>query len=379
VAENEDGQEKTEEPTQRRLDKAKEDGDVLSSKETFVLATTLVLFGFVPLLQVYGSSLLAEMGHLFHFSKIDNGLLFKRFAISFWNFIMIAAIVGVPIVVLILLTQIAVGGTINFSAKGFAFKGSKINPIKGLQRIFSIKGLVELLKSLLKVTLLGGLTALVVYSQLNSMLSSLGASFSDNFKFLANAFYFLIFALVGVLSIIAAIDYFYSRHSRLQKLRMSRQDLKDENKQTEGSPEVKSKIRRLQMEASQRARSETNSIDAVDDATAIITNPTHFAVALKFVPGAMAVPVIVSMGRGRNAEKIIEKGVSKNVTVFSSPLLARALYFTSNIGQEIDSRLYGAVAAVLAYIIHTDQGIDMQKPIVDVPKDLQFNEFGRSL
>ena len=182
-----------------------------------------------------------------------------------------------------------------------------------------------------------------------------------------------------MLSIIAAIDYFYSRHSRLQKLRMSRQDLKDENKQTEGSPEVKSKIRRLQMEASQRARTETNSIDAVDDATAIITNPTHFAVALKFVPGAMAVPVIVSMGRGRNAEKIIEKGASKNVTVFSSPLLARALYFTSNIGQEIDSRLYGAVAAVLAYIIHTDQGIDMQKPIVDVPKDLQFNEFGRSL
>jgi flagellar biosynthetic protein FlhB len=379
VAENEDGQEKTEEPTQRRLDKAREDGDVLSSKETFVLATTLVLLGFVPLLQVFGPSVLAEIGYLFHFSKIDNGLLFERFAISFWNFITIAAIVGVPIVVLILLTQLAVGGTINFSAKGFAFKGSKINPIKGLQRIFSIKGLVELLKSLLKVTLLGGLTALVVYSQLSSMLSSLGASLSDNFKFLTNAFYFLIFALVGVLSIIAAIDYFYSRHSRLQKLRMSRQDLKDENKQTEGSPEVKSKIRRLQMEASQRARTESNSIHAVDDATAIITNPTHFAVALKFVPGAMAVPVIVSMGRGRIAEKIIEKGTSKNVTVFSSPLLARALYFSSNIGQEIDSRLYGAVAAVLAYIIHTDQGIDMQQPIVDVPKDLQFNEFGRTL
>lgn len=379
MAENEDGQEKTEEPTQRRLDKAKEDGDVLSSKETFVLATTLVLFGFIPLLKVFGPSLLAEIGYLFHFSKIDNSLLFERFAISFWNFIMIAAIVGVPIVVLILLTQLAVGGTINFSAKGFAFKGSKINPIKGLQRIVSIKGLVELLKSLLKVTLLGGLTAIVVYSQLSSMLSSLGASFSDNFKFLANAFYFLIFALVGVLSIIAAIDYFYSRHSRLQKLRMSRQDLKDENKQTEGSPEVKSKIRRLQMEASQRARTESNSIDAVDDATAIITNPTHFAVALKFVPGAMAVPVIVSMGRGRLAEKIIEKGTSKKVTVFSSPLLARALYFSSNIGQEIDGRLYGAVAAVLAYIIHTDKGIDMQQPIVDVPKDLQFNEFGRTL
>ena len=379
MAENEDGQEKTEEPTQRRLDKAKEDGDVLSSKETFVLATTLVLFAFIPVLQVFGPSLLAEMGSLFHFGKVDNGLLFQRFAISFWNFIIVATFVGLPIVVLILLTQLAVGGTINFSAKGFAFKGSKINPIKGLQRIFSVKGLVELVKSLLKVTLLGGLTAIVVYSQLKSMVTSLGASFSDNFKFLTNAFYLLIFALIGVLGIIAAIDYFYSRHSRLQKLRMTRQDLKDESKQTEGSPEVKSKIRRLQMEASQRARTEANSIDAVDDATAIITNPTHFAVALKFVPGAMAVPIIVSMGRGRNAEKIIDKGTSKNVTVFSSPLLARALYFSSNIGQEIDSRLYGAVAAVLAYIIHTDQGLEMQQPIVEVPKDLHFNEFGRAL
>lgn len=379
MAENEDGQEKTEEPTQRRLDKAREDGDVLSSKETFVLATTLVLFGFVPLLQMFGSSLLVEMGYFFQFGKIDDGLLFKRFSISFWHFITAASLVGLPILVLILLTQLAVGGTINFSAKGFSFKGSKINPIKGLQRIFSIKGLVELAKSLLKVTLLGGAAAIVIYFQLKSMLTNLGASFLDNFKFLANTFYLLIFALVGVLSIIAAIDYFYSRHSRLQKLRMTRQELKDEGKQTEGSPEVKSKIRRLQIEASQRARTETNSIDAVDDATAIITNPTHFAVALKFVPGAMAVPVIVSMGRGRNAEKIIEKGESINVTVFSSPLLARALYFSSNIGQEIDSRLYGAVAAVLAYIIHTDQGVDMQQPIVDVPKDLQFNEFGRPL
>ena len=101
------------------------------------------------------------------------------------------------------------------------------------------------------------------------------------------------------------------------------------------------------MEAAQRSREHANSLDGVREATAIITNPTHFAVALKFVPGSMAVPVIVSMGRGRLAEKIIEQGGDNQITVFSSPLLARALYFTSRVGAEIDSRLYGAVAAVL--------------------------------
>lgn len=379
MAENEDGQEKTEEPTQRRLDKAMEDGDILNSKETFVFATTLTLFGFVPLAQVFGSSILAEVGSFFDFQSVDRGLLFERFSSSFWYVVKISSIVGFPIVFIVLSTQLAVGGAINFNAKGITFKASKVNPLTGLKRMFSIKALVELGKAVLKVSLLGGLTALVLYYQLKPMLSSLGSSMSLNLNFLADAFHVLVFALIGVLSIIALIDYFYSRHERLQKLRMTRQDLKDENKQTEGSPEVKSKIRRLQMEASQRSREQSSSIENVEEATAIITNPTHFAVALKFIPGAMAVPVIVSMGRGLNAEKIIEKGKQVEITTLSSPLLARALYFTSKIGQEIDGRLYGAVAAILAYIIHTDQGHDMHMPHVDVPSDLQFNEFGRPL
>ena len=379
MAENEDGQEKTEEPTQRRLDKAMEDGDILSSKETFVFATTLMLLGFVPLTQVFGSTILAEVGSFFNFQSVDRGLLFERFSSSFWYVVKISSIVGFPIVFIVLATQLAVGGAINFNAKGISFKGSKINPLTGLKRMFSIKALVELVKAVLKVSLLGGLTALVLYYQLKPMLSSLGSSMSLNLNFLTDAFHVLVLALIGVLSIIALIDYFYSRHERLKKLRMTRQDLKDENKQTEGSPEVKSKIRRLQMEASQRSREQTSSIENVEEATAIITNPTHFAVALKFIPGAMDVPVIVSMGRGLNAEKIIEKGKQVEITTLSSPLLARALYFTSKIGQEIDGRLYGAVAAILAYVIHTDQGHEMYMPHVDVPSDLQFNEFGRPL
>ena len=377
MAENDDGQEKTEEPSQRRLDKAKEDGDILTSKETFVFTTTLMLLGLIPLLQMFGVPILKEINSFFKFSNVDNGLLIKNFSFSFLTFIKISAFVGLPIGLMILLTQFAIGGAINFSSKNIKFDGNKINPLQGLKRIFSIKGLVELAKSLIKVIFLGGVTALVVYFSLPQIFALLGSNLAQNFKVLATVFYLLICFLLLVLGLIAVIDFLYTRHARLQKLRMSRQDLKDESKQTEGSPEVKSKIRRLQMEAAQRSREHANSLDGVREATAIITNPTHFAVALKFVPGSMAVPVIVSMGRGRLAEKIIEQGGDNQITVFSSPLLARALYFTSRVGAEIDSRLYGAVAAVLAYVIHTEQGHAMQKPAIDVPKDLRFNEFGR--
>lgn len=379
MAENDDGQEKTEEPSQRRLDKAKEDGDILSSKEAFVFATTLTLLGVFPVFQLVGIPFLKEVSRYFSFENVDNGLLLKNFSLSFFSFIKVAALVGVPIGVLILLTQFAVGGTINFSPKNIKFDGSKINPLKGIKRIFSVKGLVELVKSLMKVILLGGLTGITLYLSLPDLLGNLGSSLTQNISVLSTVFYLLICSLLLVLALIAVIDYIYARHARLQKLRMSRQDLKDESKQTEGSPEVKSKIRRLQMEAAQRSKEHANSLDGVPEATAIITNPTHFAIALKFVPGSMLVPVIVSMGRGRLAEKIIEKGVDNDITVFSSPVLARALYFTSRVGTEIDSRLYGAVAAVLAYVIHTEQGHEMQKPTVDVPKDLHFNEFGRQL
>ena len=377
MAENDDAQEKTEEPSQRRLDKAKEDGDILTSKEAFVFTTTLMLLGLIPLLQMFGVPILKEINSFFKFSNVDNGLLIKNFSVSFLTFVKISAFVGLPIGIMILLTQFAIGGAINFSSKNIKFDGNKINPLKGLKRILSIKGLVELAKSLMKVIFLGGLTALVVYFSLPQVLALLGSNLAQNFKVLATVFYLLICFLLLVLGLIAVIDYLYVRHARLQKLRMSRQDLKDESKQTEGSPEVKSKIRRLQMEAAQRSREQANSLDGVREATAIITNPTHFAVALKFAPGSMAVPVIVSMGRGRLAEKIIEKGGDNQIMVFSSPLLARALYFTSRVGAEIDSRLYGAVAAVLAYVIHTEQGHAMQKPAIDVPKDLRFNEFGR--
>jgi flagellar biosynthetic protein FlhB len=176
--------------------------------------------------------------------------------------------------------------------------------------------------------------------------------------------------------VIAFIDFIYQRHTHTKSLKMSKQEQKDEYKQTEGSPEVKAKIRRMQMEKSANAARQTAALDDVASATAVITNPTHFAVALKYDVGSPDAPKILAMGRGHMAAQIIERANNAKVTIFQNPLLARALYFSGEIGKEIPERLYQAVAVVLAYIYRVDKGEDLERPEVELPEDLRFNEFG---
>ena len=186
-------------------------------------------------------------------------------------------------------------------------------------------------------------------------------------------------ALLVILAIIAAIDYFWQRHVHIQSLRMTKQEVKDEYKQTEGSPEVKAKIRRMQMETAANAGRQQAALDDVPNATAVITNPTHFAVALKYEVGSSEAPRILAMGRGNMAHQIIDRAKGADVTVFRSPLLARALYYTGEIGAEITEQLYQAVAVVLAYLYRVDKGEALAEPEVDIPEDLQFTETGQSM
>ena len=158
---------------------------------------------------------------------------------------------------------------------------------------------------------------------------------------------------------------------------MSHQDLKDEYKETDGQPEVKQKIRKLQAEAATKSRKEASSVDNLEEATAIITNPTHFAVALKYEVGDAKAPIIISKGRGKIAESIIKKGKELKIGTMQSPKLARAIYYTSEIGDEIMSKLYNAVAIALAYIYKIDNGEEIEKPEIELPEDMIFDEFGR--
>jgi flagellar biosynthetic protein FlhB len=377
----EDGQEKTEDPSQKRLDKAKEDGEVLSSKELQVFMTMSMGVALIYALYVF---LPPRMGHwiaFFEFGDLDqlNSYIMSRIGDAMAIFIVISAIVGLPIMLTVLATQGALSGGINFAVKSMQFKGNRINPLSGFKRMFSINGLMELAKAVAKVLLLTSAFATVIWLILPVLLNLLSTNLNSA---LSESFFALMLALGAsliVLAIIAGIDLAYAIHKHTKKLKMSPQELKDEHKQSEGSPEVKSRIRRLQMEASRRASEQGAAVEQAGEATAIITNPTHFAVALKYVPGEMKAPVILAMGRGKIAERIIAKGGESNVTVFRSPLLARALYFTSEIGQEINDGVYTAVAAVLAYVFRLDRGETPPEPMFEIPNELQFDEFGKAL
>ena len=378
--ENQDGQEKTEEPSQRKIDKHKEDGKVLSSKEMFVftgIAGALLLmyafsFAFKPLL--------FEWGNLFVFTgndKLDDLPTTKSLDALFF-IIKISLYVGVPMLVVVLATQFAVGG-INFAPKALSFKSNRINPLSGLKRMFSLKSLVELGKALLKVGLLFASAIGVIYYLLPQILQITDGNLKTGLELTQSSFPLLIGALLICLLIIAAIDYFYQRYEHIKSLRMTKQEVKDEYKQTEGSPEVRAKIRRLQMESATKSAKQQEALENMGEATAIITNPTHFAVALKYEVGQLGAPKIIAMGKGLIAKRIIDIGTEKNITSFRSPLLARALFFTGEIGEEISEKLYNAVAVALAYVYKLDRGEDIDTPDIDVPEDLRFNENGTIL
>ncbi|CAI8333345.1 MAG: Flagellar biosynthetic protein FlhB [Alphaproteobacteria bacterium UBA4588] len=377
---SQDGQEKTEDPTQRKIQKGQEEGQVLNSKELFVFTTLFAAFVLMYVIPMLIRPAMAKWARMFHFERPKdlNTLIGEKFYELMEILFLSGLFIGIPMIIVIVATQAAVGG-LNFAPKALSFKPNRIDPLKGIKRIFSVKGLVELLKSILKVVLLFGVAVAVLYSQIPALiqlthkdLNSALASGLDNFPLLLGA-------MLVILAVIGAIDYFWQRHVHIKELRMSKQEVKDEYKQTEGSPEVKAKIRRMQMETAQNAGRQQAALEDVPQATAIITNPTHFAVALKYDVGSPEAPKILAMGRGHMAQKIIEKGKDSRITVFRSPLLARALFYTGEIGAEISEQLYQAVAVVLAYLYRLDKGEMLEEPDVDLPDDMQFNETGQKL
>ena len=378
--ESQDGQEKTEEPSQRKLEKAREDGKVVTSKEMFVF--TSLVAGLITALSIvaFGRQPLTNWGGLFMLdatTHIDS-LILAHMDYALWFLIHGTIIFGLPIMIVTILTQFGVGGII-FAPKALAFKGSRINPLSGLKRMFSLKALVELGKSILKVAFLFGIGFVVIVYFMPGIIWFPNGTMANALNMMTSLIPSLIGGLLIGLFIIALLDYAWQRYDFMKQMRMSRQDQKEEFKQTDGSPEVKAKIRRMQMEASANASKQREALAQVGEATAVITNPTHFAVALKYEVGSRGAPTVLAMGRGIMAEQIIERANSANVTVFQSPLLARALFFTSEIGGEISEALYNAVAVVLAYIYRVDQGDVAERPSIDVPRDLRFSENGQLL
>lgn len=376
--ENQDGQEKTEEPTQRRLEKAAEEGRVLTSKEMMVFTTLAIALVLYMGLSPFAGGALEVWGRLF---VIDSGMNLDTLGMvkikhAFGLVILASIIIGVPLMIVVLMTQAAVGG-LNFATQAMHFKPNRIDPLAGLKRMFSMKGLVELAKSILKVVLLFGIGGLVIYLSLPDLIYLAAGSLGQGIDRAAGTLPYLVGSLLVALLIIAAIDFAWQKHTHMQSLRMTLKEVKDESKQTEGSPEVKAKIRRMQYQQSQDSARQREALDNVPNATTVITNPTHFAVALQYTSGQAGAPTVLAMGRGLLAQQIIERAGEANVQTLRIPMLARALYYTSEIGGEISEALYNAIAIVLAYVFRVNNGESLELPELTLPPEMRFDEHGK--
>lgn len=381
MAENDQAQEKTEEPTQRRLEKAREDGDVLSSKEMFVFASSTAGLFVLAVLGLISGNILNGWSQLFIFSHPEElaAMKIKNVWQGYKLILLAAAVFGIPCFLFVIAMQAFIGGGLSASSKAVGFKFEKLNFVKGLGRIFSIKGFVELLKSIAKVVLLTSCVVVFLWYFMSDIIYLGAGSLENGLGILYRTLLFFVFSLLLILLAIGIGDYIWSRHTWLQKLRMTKQDLKEEFKESEGSPEVKARMRRMQMEASQRAAEQSTAIEDVKDATVVITNPTHFAVAIKYEPSLDDAPVILAMGKDIMAKRVIEQAELHSKTIVRSPVLARALYFTGNIGQAISEQLYSAVASILAYVYQLERGVDATLQEPDIPTDFIFDENGRTI
>ncbi len=362
-------EERTEKPTPKRLREAWEKGQVARSRElnsTLVLMiSALGLWGLGYLLVGDLAAIMREGLVIERAMSMDPAALVQQFSSLAGRALWLLS----PLFVLLLLGALAgpasMGGMV-FSSKAIRFKFEKINPIKGLARIFSAKGLMELVKTLAKF-LLVAVTAVILLWSLKSELLFLGQEPLTVALAHAGSLFVRAFLLLSsVLILVALMDVPFQIYQHKKQLKMSLKEIKDENKETEGRPEVKGKIRALQREMSQR-----RMMERVPEADVVITNPTHYAVALAYDRESSGAPRVLAKGADLVALRIREIAAEHGIAVVSAPPLARALYATTEIEQEIPAELYVAVAHILAYVYQLNaaraQGGQEPDPPADLP------------
>ncbi|KFC13174.1 FlhB family flagellar biosynthesis protein [Trabulsiella guamensis ATCC 49490] len=344
----ESNEDKTEAPTPQRLDKAREEGQIPRSRE---LTSMLILLVGVCVIWIGGESLARRLAGL-----LSSGLHFDHSIVNDPNLILgqiillvkqamialLPLIVGVVVVAII--APMLLGGIV-FSPKSLSLKLDKLNPLPGIKRMFSAQTFAELLKAILKSLLVGSVTGLYLWMNWPDMMRLVSESPMNAMGHALN--------LVGLCTLLVALgivpmvgfDVFWQIYSHMKKLRMSRQDIRDEFKQNEGDPHVKSRIRQMQRAAARR-----RMMADVPKADVIVTNPTHYAVALQYDENKMSAPKVLAKGAGLVALRIREIGSEHRIPMLEAPPLARALFRHAEVGQQIPGQLYAAVAEVLAWV-----------------------------
>ena len=376
MAEEQTGQERTEQPTERRLQEARKKGQVPRSRE---LNTMLSLMLAAIALLVLGGNISRNIMNIsVEGFSVSRELIFdpSQLPYQFMHMASQALLALLPFLAVMLVGVFAgplmMGGW-SFSLETIAFKSEKLNPIKGLARIFSLKGLVELAKALAKFLLLLG-AAILIFFSIDQQLLSLA---SMNPKAAGLEAVTVLVQVLLILSattiLIVALDVPFELWNHSKQLRMTKQEVRDEMKETDGNPQVKQRIRTMQ-----RQLAESRMMEDVKTADVVITNPTHYAVALQYLDRPGSAPRLVAKGKDLTALRIRAIATEHDIPLFEAPPLARALYRSTEIGHEIPHVLYMAVARVLAYVFQlknagpTDY---VPKPDdLDIPLEVLGNE-----
>ena len=340
------GQEKTEAPTAKRRDEARKEGNVATSRE---LSSAALLGSFALYFMVAGQMSVDRMKtiflHAFNNLFIDDlspqvlsGVLFD---VLMGVLPAVIGIFGLVVIVGFLASFMQVGPMLN----GIKFQANRINPLSGLKRIFSTQGLMELFKSLFKLSMIGLIGYFTLEDEVMAILALSKLSIFDilsyNFSLLGELFGKVALALVAL----AVLDYLYQRWQLEQRLKMTKQELKEELKQTEGDPLLRSRVRQIQRDMSQ-----ARMMENVPKADVVVTNPTHFAVALEYDREVMSAPRLVAKGADYLAARIREIARENDVPLVENPAVAREIYAQVEVGEEIPEEFFRAVAEILAYV-----------------------------
>jgi len=362
-------------PTDKRKRDAARKGDVLRSREITTAAAILfggawLMFGGPWLLEemtgIVRDALVFDRGEMIDFQPGQMMLTGLLAALP-----PILTIAG-PMILIALVTQLGPSADGRWVNENLNFKGSRINPLSGLKRMFGPNGWIEMGKGILKVALLGAIAWLWARSWLDTIVGLGGGNLSQQLSAAWGAVISLLLALGGGLVVIALVDAPIQWVRRNQRLKMSHQEMRDEHKEAEGSPEARAHRRQRQREIAAGGVAH-----AMREAQFVLTNPTHFAVAMTYDPEKAAAPLVLAKGRGDKAQAMKELAREYGVPMLEYPQLARSVYFTTRENQTIREELYAALAAVLAFVFSLKRGEERPAPAIEVPVELRFDAQGR--
>ena len=373
MAEDSDA-EKTEDPSSRRLDQAREEGDVPRSRE---LATFTVLMAAVAGFWLSGEKIIRQLKHMLseglsfnHQEVMDPAQLGADLLQQFLDLALSLAPFVALIMTAALVSPMLIGGWL-FSAKALSPNFGKMNPLKGLANMISSHALVELFKAIGKTLLVGTVAWIILSTQVDDIVALLLQPPAVSGSHLGHLLLLTFTVLVSALALIALIDAPYQMYHYAQKMKMTRQEVREEAKETDGNPEIKAKVKAMQREMSRR-----RMMAEVPTADVVVTNPTHYAVAIKYPENSNQAPIVIAKGVDEVAAKIREIATANKVVIMEAPSLARALYKHAELGDEIPAPLYTAVAQVLAYVFqlrswYKDGEIQPVYPdFIEVPADM---------